>query len=219
MAISSDFELAISIDEVDVDASQYCMIGNKESPTKVGDMYYSNDGVSVECAITPSDTKRDFTLKIAAGKHQMLSMVNQQAPNAVYSDSVVVCPRVLSDYAKIAGCMPSYDVYKNISVSPKANLVNYRTIGGHLHIDLDDRSISSVKRFTRILDLVVGLRLTFMNEEGLHQEKRRRALYGKAGEIRLKPYGLEYRTLSSWWVANDHSGLVWDFNSTMLFIV
>jgi hypothetical protein len=47
----------------------------------------------------------------------------------------------------------------------------------------------------RCLDTVIGLQSLFLDEG-----KERRKLYGRAGCMRKKPYGLEWRTLSNFWV-------------------
>jgi hypothetical protein len=45
-------------------------------------------------------------------------------------------------------------------------------------------------------------------------DTRRRQLYGKAGAIRFKPYGIEYRTLSNFWLADPKLiEKVWDMTA------
>jgi hypothetical protein len=41
--------------------------------------------------------------------------------------------------------------------------------------------------------------------------EERKKLYGKAGAMRIKPYGVEYRTPSNWWTFTDERCMwVWD---------
>lgn len=96
------------------------------------------------------------------------------------------------------GCEPDYDAW-SISENEKPDPTNLalRTAGGHVHIGvhLDDpmRAIA----LARYMDITAGL-----GSVRKDTDLRRKQLYGKAGALRLKPYGVEYRTLSNFWYAS-----------------
>ena len=58
-------------------------------------------------------------------------------------------------------------------------------------------------------DIFVGLPAVLLDQQGTERKQR---LYGKAGACRLKPYGIEYRTLSNFWYQSDDL-IRWAFNS------
>ena len=100
--------------------------------------------------------------------------------------------------AEIAlGCSPSMNAYAEKSVIPKnPRKVAFRTAGCHIHLgtlnsetDIDAYDPDSLVRF---LDQVTGPLYTSLFE-GL-ENPARRTMYGRAGEFRIKPYGIEYRT-------------------------
>ena len=135
----------------------------------------------------------------------------------------------LSDKSKVFGCAPSVNIYEGgeskIKVDPKKYLK--RSAGGHIHLGnaLDGwlkppyteeqhkityastinvarhlkRTLSEIPEITiPILDIVVGNTCVLLDRfEG---NKERRANYGRVGEYRVKPYGLEYRSLSNFWL-------------------
>src|ERR1035437_500862 len=49
-----------------------------------------------------------------------------------------------------------------------------------------------------VLDIVLGNTCVLVDRAPSNKERRK--VYGKAGEHRLKPYGIEYRTLSNFWL-------------------
>lgn len=51
----------------------------------------------------------------------------------------------------------------------------------------------------------------------LDDDKERRSLYGSAGSFRFKEYGIEYRTLSNFWLKNKDF-MSWVFDQTQLAI-
>jgi hypothetical protein len=51
-----------------------------------------------------------------------------------------------------------------------------------------------------LMDLFLGVPSIFMDTD--KTAPRRRTLYGQAGRFRVKPYGMEYRSLSSFWLAS-----------------
>lgn len=96
--------------------------------------------------------------------------------------------------------------FPNINPKPQASNPNLRSCGGHIHIDTSEsysvHGLSGVNTYALrcllvSLDQNVGTLSVLLDPD-----TRRRELYGKAGAFRIKPYGVEYRTLSNFWI-ND----------------
>jgi hypothetical protein len=134
----------------------------------------------------------------------------------------------LSADSRVFGCAPSVNVYtegedKTSKIKVDAATYLKRSAGGHLHLGNYYQSFLSqqydtyeyrdthncAKRTEKalkemadvmvpILDIVVGNTCVLMDRcEG---NKERRANYGRVGEYRIKKYGLEYRSLSNFWL-------------------
>jgi hypothetical protein len=103
-----------------------------------------------------------------------------------------------TDAAREFGCDPDFDVY-DLHDNPRPSAKNkcLRSAGGHIHIGLDIAdTLEETEKifFSRFLDIAIGVPLALCDND-----RRRMKLYGKAGAIRFKPYGIEYRTPSNWW--------------------
>jgi len=80
-----------------------------------------------------------------------------------------------------------------------------RTASGHVHIGWTNgedirnpHHQSRVNAMAQQMDFFLGLPSIFYDED-----KERREMYGKAGALRYKPYGGEYRTLSNAWLRSE----------------
>jgi hypothetical protein len=136
----------------------------------------------------------------------------------------------LSEGCQVFGCAPSTNIYsegENKTSKIKVDAKKYlkRSAGGHIHlgnafstylnqtqfpehgeyaeyVKIAKRIEQALKKspdiMIAVLDIVVGNTCVLMDRsEG---NKERRANYGRAGEYRLKPYGIEYRSLSNFWL-------------------
>lgn len=112
-----------------------------------------------------------------------------------------------SSKCRTFGCMPSFNAYlpkedniSRITVDPSVYL--YRGGGGHIHIGLDNESLKKLKqdyaKAVKVFDIIVGNTCVIIDRHPLNVERRKN--YGKAGEYRTPKYGLEYRTLSNFWL-------------------
>ena len=117
----------------------------------------------------------------------------------------------LDEKSRQFGCAPSRTVYRNKAgiKLDKVDSTEYRVraAGGHIHIGLRDsesglrRALTTDHRKTvRMLDLIVGNTCVLIDRDPSNIERRK--LYGRAGEFRLPKHGLEYRTLSNFWLTS-----------------
>lgn len=103
--------------------------------------------------------------------------------------------------AKLFGCDPDYNAYTE-ERNPKpvdAAKHNLRSAGFHIHIGYENNNIDESLYLIKVLDTFLGLPSVIRDTD-----TRRRSLYGKAGSFRLKPFGLEYRVLSSKMLEDDN---------------
>jgi len=120
----------------------------------------------------------------------------------------------LSEKSKVFGCAPSTNVYQKaeeakIKVNPKKYLK--RSAGGHIHMGwhagywgggADTPKMKDIMAnaeiLVPILDLIVANTCVLVDRDPGNIERRKN--YGRVGEYRPKDYGIEYRTLSNFWL-------------------
>lgn len=109
----------------------------------------------------------------------------------------------ISNRSKQFGCMPSYNVYDQdarIGVDPSK--YPYRSAGGHIHLGSTDADVKEVlkdhERIVPMLDIILGNTCVLIDRDTGNKERRK--VYGRAGEYRKPAYGIEYRTLSNFWL-------------------
>lgn len=108
----------------------------------------------------------------------------------------------LSDRSKILGCMPSLNLYDHeANIGVDGAIYKKRSAGGHIHFGLgaNYKCIPNwAERSVAMLDAMVGNTCVLLDQNPLNAERRQ--VYGRAGEYRLPAHGLEYRTLSNFWL-------------------
>lgn len=80
---------------------------------------------------------------------------------------------------------------------------------GHISLGWDNPTESQQEDMVKAMDATLGLKSLFLDFD-----TNRKKLYGKAGCFRFREYGIEYRTLSNFWIKSDES-LSWAWNTTM----
>ena len=102
--------------------------------------------------------------------------------------------------AQMFGCEPDINAWTGkINAKPFCEDPNLRSAGGHIHIGAECARTHPLK-LIQACDLFLGV--PSVVKDPSHE---RRSLYGKAGACRVKPFGVEYRTLSNFWIFTDEN--------------
>lgn len=170
--------------------------GNKHSPISIGNgCALQEDNVSVEFNIPACKSKLEFKNSILFSiskiedkiKQYNLSLAKEVASSDFDKD------QLNTREAKIFGCEPDYNAWtETINPRPKSNSASLRSCGGHIHVGVDHLD---KLQLVKAMDLFLGVPSVIMDKD-----TKRRQLYGKAGAFRPKEYGVEYRTLSNFWI-------------------
>ena len=140
------------------------------------------------------------TLRAELAKHPNLQISFDQMVSVKKSELVK-----LSDHAKFLGCTPSLNIYGRVSKEVNGLEYRKRSAAGHVHIGSSyirnesyPKGVVTPERLVPALDILVGIPGVLMDRDPAARERRK--LYGRAGEYRLPKHGLEYRTLSNFWL-------------------
>lgn len=121
------------------------------------------------------------------------------------------------------GCSPEMNAYEMQDIMPPSCEAGntFRSGGGHIHIghlggpDYPCRDFMGRFWLARVMDLFLGLPSILIDNDPTSQDRRK--LYGGAGNMRPKEYGIEYRTLSNFWLACPRlTGLMHDLCGFLL---
>ncbi len=181
--------------------------GTKEEPYKVDGGAVQVDGMAAEFNIEPVTTYKEWKKNITGVRQQLQEMLPNgyklvPVATAQFSEDVWAST---PDNAKILGCSPDYDAWKK-GVNPAPLGRDFvRHAGGHIHVgwtngaDTSDGDyVNSCIDLVRQLDWFLAAWSVTKDPDTM-----RRSAYGKAGAMRFKPYGVEYRTLSNFWLDTD----------------
>lgn len=216
--IGSDPEVFVT-DKDDTVLPAFDFLGSKEKPNKTGrgeDLYW--DGFQAEFTTVARGCLAYHVDSIQRGLRGVLERAKAHSPGAKLSlRTVMPIPPALMDKASdehtALGCMPSLNAYglEGAKVA-HGRMLPVRSAGGHIHFGLGkDLNPARVSRIVKALDAVLGVACVSLFEGFDHPERRQ--YYGLAGEYRLPPHGLEYRTLSNAWLSHPMiTNLVFDLS-------
>jgi hypothetical protein len=189
--------------------------GTKENPMQIKGLAkgfaLQEDNVAVEFNIPPADCSSEFVSSVAVALAYTNKLLQKEHGFELSRECAVSFSKKELSHpnALIFGCEPDYDAWKmeeNRKPHSKDKLL--RTAGGHIHVGYSMDMIKGVQN----MDLCLGVPSILLDDS--KGSVTRRELYGKAGAMRPKPYGWEYRTLSNFWVF-DPKLVKWVFDATM----
>lgn len=172
------------------------------------------DGVQAELNPRPNTCRANLANEIAACfKTLKTELTKHKGYEVDFSRTVEISKDnldKLSDDSKKFGCAPSKTIYNKQTTVNIANIdpCEYRTraAGGHIHIGkaeyatLDRALHKDYEKTILMLDIICGNTAVLVDRDKGNIERRK--VYGRAGEFRLPAHGLEYRTLSNFWLTS-----------------
>lgn len=202
---------------------------SKETPLEKGKgRTYFHDNVNVEGTMPPAFSKEEFIQNVHNYIKDAREILGEDFVLSNESYTVYPVEEFNSQEANTFGCSPAYDAFKIAPIERmEASNIDYRTCGGHIHVGREDfksieggelidfeSKIDSVKLF----ELILGTALTIIDNDP--SSKKRKELYGKAGEHRPTAYGVEVRSPGNYWLGSPRTvSLVWDLSQIVYDII
>lgn len=190
---------------------------NKENPIEIakGVKIYA-DNALVELAFPPAENKHQFieTLRTAfartkeyfGNRYSLLPQAAYEYERNQLKDKLhyVKDGKEETMTAWDIGCNPSFDVYRRCENKIRKFENGFRSGSFHIHIgnkyyktDANGKLLTNESRSAavKLMDIFVGVPSILFDKD--KTAPIRRKLYGRAGECRKTPYGIEYRVLGN----------------------
>lgn len=174
--------------------------GTKKEPKPLGQGYFiQEDNVAVEFNIPVCKTPKEFTKAVFTGYNKCVQELPPTLTPAYVASAEFPFEYLQNPQAREFGCEPDMSAWtRDFNPRPKSNNELLRSAGGHVHIGWTNPDMETRFDLIKACDVFVGI--PSLAED---KDKRRRELYGKAGAMRIKPYGVEHRLLSNYWLFDN----------------
>jgi len=182
--------------------------GTKEKPVELpnGGMIQW-DNVCAEFGTPPAHNENEWVKAVRDTVHLLHDRLDNSIRPVVLASANFPIEEVSSPEAKLFGCSPDLSAYTGMTNEPPSpeDFPTFRSCGGHIHIGFDDDPDTlflldhyDSMQFIKVLDLFLGVVSSVIDNSKDATERRK--LYGRAGCFRKTSYGVEYRTLSNYWL-------------------
>lgn len=185
------------------------------------------DGVQAEFTTRPVSCRAYFADGIHYALQHAYKLARRKGLRLAIKQAVPTPPAFfdgLKEESYELGCDPDFIAWMDGAerVGPDAHSCDHRFAGGHIHIGASSgQTISYLKKkekrgkemaaltlkiperrikLVKVLDATIGNFSVLLEPEP--EAYTRRQAYGVAGSFRPKDYGVEYRTLSNYWLRN-----------------
>ncbi|HET8689265.1 MAG TPA: hypothetical protein VFM18_21855 [Methanosarcina sp.] len=189
--------------------------GDKKNPMPVNKGAVQVDGMALEFNINPAKTEEEFIVNVQEVFNTLRAMVPKYEVVAVpVADFDPSYMKQQPLEALELGCDPDYNAWTLDANKKPDGDRPFRTASGHVHIGwTNGEDITDGGHFSRAANVAKQMDF-FLGLPSLAYDKdtKRRSMYGKGGCMRVKPYGVEYRTLSNAWL-NSPKLIGWVFRN------
>lgn len=180
--------------------------GTKEEPLDLENgVSVQEDNVMAEFNVNPATSKEEFLGNVNNALFQLRSHVSPLELDL--SASYKFPDKYLNtEQAMEFACDPdesAWGLTEGGAPDPDDPL---RTCGGHIHLgyldpEMDEEQARNSRiNITKLLDLYIGVPSVIIGDLS---DQERVKFYGKPGRFREKEYGLEYRTVSNFWIRSN----------------
>lgn len=176
--------------------------GTKANPHRVECGAVQVDGMAAEFNIDPAADEETFITNLNTVQNALVELLGGRSleaiPVAHFGHEYI---QSQPEEARELGCEPDYNAWNDGDVNPRPNVeAPFRTASGHIHLGWKEDSLDFGEAIvvTKQMDFFLGLESLFWDDD-----KERRSLYGAAGCMRPKSYGVEYRVLSNAWLRTE----------------
>lgn len=214
LLVGSDQEYFLQDKETNEIVSAEGLIkGTKDEPFKFKgeDSFFATslDNVLYEGNIPPAKTAEEFVEYFNILRSYMESTIPDTLKTLAKGSARLDFKYLQSDHAKTFGCAISHNAWTEEAefIQPKKRS-NLRAAGLHLHAGYTNPDYEININFIRAMDLFAGIPAVIMEP----YDERKKVGYGKAGNHRHCAYGVEYRSLSSYFASSSEL-LTWAFNT------
>lgn len=169
------------------------------------------DGVQAELNPIPNICRALLGNEISKCFKELYQKIQTDKELSVNFDQLITISKKelmsLDEKSRKFNCTPSRNTDPKLNNSIKikdATKYKYRSAGGHIHIGTIGCSnqiktiMKEPERLIQIMDIIVGNTCVLIDRDPGNIERRKN--YGRAGEFRTPPHGIEYRTLSNFWL-------------------
>jgi len=169
------------------------------------------DNVAVEFATPPAKGGADFVAKVKSCLKDVMDILPGDTTMEVTPSASFPLSELKHPEAKMFGCDPDYDAWRvEQNEKPDCGNKSFRSCGAHVHVGglgEDNMPIVGLEflqtfdgkiQMVKAMDIMLGIPSAILDNSAAAIDRRK--LYGKAGCHRPTDYGVEYRSLSNYWM-------------------